>query len=109
MVVLESVLDAIAIGFEIGGLMVLLSSGLIALARWLTVSMPEFWRGTLNLEQKIRSEFGLRLEFGHQIVFALEFFISADIIKSIQAHTFAELAKLGIIVVIRTVLHYSLR
>ena len=103
MVVLESVLDAIAIGFEIGGLIVLVSSGLIALARWLRVSMPEFWRGALNPEQKIR------YEFGHQIVFALEFFISADIIKSIQAPTFAELAKLGIIVIIRTILHYSLR
>jgi len=96
-------LNAIEIGFEVGGLIILMVSGLIALVKWIKTSFTGFRLEATNPEEK------LRLEFGHQIVFALEFFISADIIKSIQAPTFAELAKLGIIVIIRTVLHYSLR
>lgn len=95
--------EAIAIGFEICGLLILIASGLMVIVKWVQTTLPEFWKGAAGPEEK------LRLEFGHQIVFALEFFISADIIKSIQAPSFAELGKLGIIVIIRTVLHYSLR
>ena len=98
-------LNAIEIGFEVGGLIILMISGLIAMVKWARTTFAGF-----NLEvTNLAPEEKLRLEFGHQIVFALEFFISADIIKSIRTPSFAELAQLGIIVIIRTVLHYSLR
>ena len=89
--------------FEACGLVVITVSGVIALIRWFTAALPDIWRGSENPLQELRAA------FGHQIVFALEFFIAADIIRSIEAPTFSELGKLGIIVIIRTVLHYSLR
>lgn len=95
------VLQGLVYGFQIGGLVVLLISGILALVGWLSRA-TQLWH-----ERKPEEE--LRATFGHRIVLALEFFIAADIIASIQAPTFQELAKLGIIVVIRTILHYSLR
>jgi len=95
--------DITALIFEAMGLLVLLSSGTLALFNWFSKSMPQF------IAKKKTPGANLRLEFSHQIVFALEFFIAADIIKSISRPTVEELVKLGIIVVIRTVLHYSLR
>ncbi|MBI2675828.1 MAG: DUF1622 domain-containing protein [Candidatus Aenigmarchaeota archaeon] len=46
--------------------------------------------------------------FTHRIVFALEFFIAADILKTILVPTLEDLIQLAIIVAIRTVLAYFL-
>lgn len=96
-------LRELAVGFEVGGLIVLLLSGTTTLFKWAKRGLPEFWLGERAEEER------LRVDFGRQIVFSLEFFISADIVRSIQAPTFQELGKLAIIVLIRTILHYSLR
>lgn len=50
----------------------------------------------------------IRLDFTSKIVLGLEFFIAADLIKSILEPTFDQLIVLAIIVAIRTVVGYSL-
>jgi uncharacterized membrane protein len=96
------VLNGLALFFEVSGLIVLALSGAIALFQWLKAALPGAWKGSDDPLQELRSS------FSHQIVFALEFFIAGDIIRSIEAPTLQELAKLGAIVIIRTILHYSL-
>ncbi|MGB9936450.1 MAG: DUF1622 domain-containing protein [Methanobacterium sp.] len=50
----------------------------------------------------------IRRDFTLKIVLGLEFFIAADLIKSILEPTFDQLITLAIIVAIRTVVGYSL-
>lgn len=99
---INTAVDGLVLGFEIGGALVLATSGLVALSTWFRQGLPAFWRGEGALERR------LRFAFGHQIVLALEFFIAADIIRSVQAPSFPELGKLAVVVLIRTVLSYSL-
>ena len=102
MISIDSILDAITLFFEIGGVFILLTSAIGALLQWTIKALPSVLTGT-------KPDIELRLTFGHHIVFALEFFIAADLIMTIREPTFQELGKLAITVVIRTVLHYSLR
>lgn len=102
MEIYTAVLNASFIGFQIGGMIVLVSSGLLAMTKWFTTGLARFWSDDKDTEER------LRFAFGHRIVLALEFFIGADIIKSVQNPSFTDLAELGIIVIIRTILHYSL-
>ncbi len=50
----------------------------------------------------------IRLDFTNKIVLALEFFIAADLIKSILQPTLNDVVVLAVIVAIRTVVGYSL-
>jgi len=50
----------------------------------------------------------IRRDFTYKIVLGLEFFIVADLIKSVLEPTFDQLITLAIIVAIRTVVGYSL-
>ncbi len=50
----------------------------------------------------------IRLDFTNKIVLGLEFFIAADLIKSILEPTLNDLIILAVIVAIRTVVGYSL-
>ncbi|CDG65981.1 putative membrane protein [Methanobacterium sp. MB1] len=50
----------------------------------------------------------IRLDFTTKIVLSLEFFIAADLVKSILQPTFNDVILLAIIVAIRTVVGYSL-
>ena len=50
----------------------------------------------------------IRLDFTTKIVLALEFFIAADLIKSIMQPTLSDVVVLAVIVGIRTVVGYSL-
>jgi uncharacterized membrane protein len=50
----------------------------------------------------------IRLDFTTKIVLALEFFIAADLIKSILQPTLNDVVVLAVIVAIRTVVGYSL-
>jgi uncharacterized membrane protein len=59
------------------------------------------------LKKKIRYN-DIRLNLTNKIVFGLEFFIAADILITLVAPSAEELALLGAVVVIRTVLGYFL-
>ena len=50
----------------------------------------------------------IRLDFTNKIVLGLEFFIAADLIKSILEPTLNDVIVLAVIVAIRTVVGYSL-
>jgi len=50
----------------------------------------------------------IRLDFTNKIVLGLEFFIAADLIKSILQPTLNDVVVLAVIVAIRTVVGYSL-
>lgn len=95
------ILKIIALIFEITGTVIVIHGGLVALLRLIRLEI-----GTgLN---KLPAAERLRTAFGQRIVFGLEFFIAGDIIRTIFTPSLIELGKLGGIVVIRTVLHYSL-
>ena len=51
---------------------------------------------------------GLRREFGSYLLLALEFLIAADVVSTISDPTLMEMALLGSIVVIRTVISFFL-
>lgn len=51
---------------------------------------------------------GLRREFGSYLLLALEFLIAADIVRTISDPTLVEMAVLGSIVMIRTVISFFL-
>ncbi|RJQ50917.1 MAG: DUF1622 domain-containing protein [Actinobacteria bacterium] len=50
----------------------------------------------------------IRREFGERILLGLEFFVAADIIRSMVTPGFAELGQLAVIVAIRVALGYFL-
>ena len=47
---------------------------------------------------------GMRLEIGRHIMLGLEFFVAADIVKTLFAPTWDAIGKLGAIILIRTLL-----
>lgn len=96
------ILNILILVFEAAGLIVLFYGGISTFVNWAIQGVKNPWF-------KLKEQTELRFEFGHSIVFALEFFIAADVIRSIEAPSLQELAKLAVIVVIRTILHYSLR
>lgn len=66
--------------------------------------------GVLKIEflRKEKNYRDIRRDFTLKIVLGLEFFIAADLIKSILDPTFNQLITLAIIVLIRTIVGYSL-
>ena len=103
MTVMFNVLDTLTLAFEIAGLLILTISAIIALSQWLG-------RGPRSLLSPDESEEkSIRIEFGHRVVLALEFLIGADIIQTVKDPSFEELGRLAVIVLIRTVLHFSLK
>ena len=80
------------------GALIIFYGGLRAVAGVLTIEV-------LKREKNYND---IRLDFTSKIVLGLEFFIAADLIKSILEPTFSQLIVLAIIVAIRTVVGYSL-
>ena len=91
--------------------------------KW-TPAPSEFWRerrGRAGLTRFLRSELlslrgndvvaarhELRHALGYYLLLGLEFLIAADIIETLLKPTLQDLAALGAIVVIRTLINYSL-
>ena len=99
---LLGILKIIALIFEIIGAIIVIHGGSVALLRWLRL---EFFGSEPD---KLVTAERLRVAFAQLIVLGLEFFIAGDIIRTIFTPSLIELGKLGGIVLIRTVLHYSL-
>ena len=62
----------------------------------------------LKRVEAVRLNDSIRVKLGSYLVLALEFFIAADIIKTIITPTWESVGILGVIVVIRTILSYFL-
>jgi uncharacterized membrane protein len=88
-------------GFEIAGIIVLVIGSMLAFGRYV-VTLIRFRDGP-------RAFRGLRLYLGRSIILGLELLIAADIIHSVAIEpTFASVGVLGLIVLVRTFLSWSL-
>jgi uncharacterized membrane protein len=97
------IIEALAVGLEIAGVFVLAASALIAITQWIG-KLPGAFIGPEEAAER-----SIRIELGDRVILSLEFLIGADIIHTVKNPSFEELAGLAIIVLIRTILHYSLQ
>jgi uncharacterized membrane protein len=94
-------IELIGTGFEIAGIFVLVLGSILAFGRYV-VTIIRFRDGPAAFR-------GLRLYLGRSIVLGLELLIAADIIHSVAIEpTFASVGVLGLIVLVRTFLSWSL-
>jgi uncharacterized membrane protein len=93
--------ELIGSGFELAGIIVLVFGSILAFGRYV-VTLIRFRNGPAAFR-------GLRLYLGRSIVLGLELLIAADIIRSVAIEPiFTSVGVLGLIVLIRTFLSWSL-
>ena len=93
--------ELISSGFELAGIIVLVFGSILAFGRYV-VTLIRFRDSPAAFR-------GLRLYLGRSIVLGLELLIAADIIRSVAIEpTFTSVGVLGLIVLIRTFLSWSL-
>lgn len=94
----EDIITFISLFFSIFGAILILYGGLRAIINVLRVELL-----------KHSSDYNaIRVDFTSKIVLALEFFIAADLIRTVIQPTINEVIVLAVIVAIRTVVGYSL-
>ena len=95
----ETTMEDVARGFEVVGVAVLITGGLIA-----------FGRAAVDLLHHRADTYSrLRSFFGRTILLGLEILVAADLIRTVAVDTsFENVASLGLIVLIRTFLSFSL-
>ena len=94
----EEVMENIAKGFEVVGVAIIVIGGVAAMVNGV--------RGFRNVEQWFVD---VRRSFGRPIILGLEVLVAADIIKTIIVDpSFESVAVLGILVLIRIALSFSL-
>jgi uncharacterized membrane protein len=93
--------ELIGSAFEVAGVAVLVMGSILAFGRYV-VTLIRFRDGPAAYR-------GLRLYLGRSIVLGLELLVAADIIHSVAIDpTFASVGVLGLIVLVRTFLSWSL-
>ena len=93
--------EIIGTAFEVAGVAVLVMGSILAFGRYV-VTLIRFRDGPAAYR-------GLRLYLGRSIVLGLELLVAADIIHSVAIDpTFASVGVLGLIVLVRTFLSWSL-
>lgn len=96
---LHSFIEYSATGIEIIGILIILIGGLLSLGRYLFKKQGE----------NFRSFRIIREELGRAILLGLEFLVAADIIATVVFDaTMEQILKLGLIVLIRTFLSFTL-
>src|SRR6266487_2893775 len=94
-------IELIGTGFELVGIVVLVIGSILAFGRYV-VTLIRFRDGPAAFR-------GLRLYLGRSIVLGLELLVAADIIRSVAIDpTFVSVGVLGLIVLVRTFLSWSL-
>ena len=97
----KQTVELIGTGFEIAGIIVLVLGSILAFGRYV-VTLIRFRDGPAAFR-------GLRLYLGRSIVLGLELLVAADIIRSVAIDpTFVTVGVLGLIVLVRTFLSWSL-
>jgi uncharacterized membrane protein len=94
----QDIITYISLFLSSFGAILIVYGGLRAIFRVIKV---ELWNKSSNYNS-------IRIDFTSKIVLALEFFIAADLIKTIIQPTLNEVIVLAVIVAIRTVVGYSL-
>lgn len=95
------VLDHLAMGVNVIGIVVILIGVFLALFKYLK-NIFIFHNNLIRLNELIR------FEFSSYLIFGLEFFIASDVIRTIVIPSWTTLGMLGSIVIIRTILSYFL-
>jgi uncharacterized membrane protein len=98
----STIVELLAKGFDLGGLAALLTGSIVALVVYLRhiIAHP----GEQSLAYR-----GLRQGFGRAILVGLELLVAADIIRTVTIEpTFQSVGVLGLIVLVRTFLSWSL-
>ena len=94
-------IELIAMAFELVGVGILILGSIIAFVHYL-VTLIRSWKNHMAYRD-------LRLDLGRAILVALELLIVADIIRSVAIDpSFASVGVLGLIVLVRTFLSWSL-
>ena len=94
----QDIITYVSLFFSIFGAVIIVYGGLRAIISILKV---EIFRKSLNYNT-------IRADFTSKIVIALEFFIAADLIRTVIQPTLDEVIILAVIVAIRTVVGYTL-
>lgn len=97
---IKSLLDLIALGFELTGVAAILFG---ALTTFFSV-----FSGFFRKNKHLLLIDHLRLELGRSIALGLEFFVAGDLIKTVVTPDYYQIGMLSILVIIRTVLTYFL-
>lgn len=97
---LYTILTAIKQGLALLGALVILTGAIYALVQFIKSVWAEKPR-LLNFDS-------IRLDLGRTIILGLEFIIAADVIETTTAPDYYALGILGLLVVIRTFLNFSL-
>jgi uncharacterized membrane protein len=93
--------ELIGSAFEVVGIVVLVLGSILAFGRYVVT--------LIRLRDGPAAFRGLRLYMGRSIVLGLELLVAADIIRSVAIDpTFASVGVLGLIVLVRTFLSWSL-
>jgi uncharacterized membrane protein len=94
----QYIITYISLFFSIFGAILIIYGGLRAI---ITIFKVEIFKKSSNYNT-------IRADFTSKIVLALEFFIAADLIRTVIQPTLDEVIILAVIVAIRTVVGYSL-
>ena len=96
---LTLILQYIAEFFTVLGVIILIISGIKSFIKLMKIELLK--NSNIDFDE-------LKLYFASRIIFALDFFIAADLIKCVTEPDITRLATLAIIVAIRTITSYSL-
>jgi uncharacterized membrane protein len=94
----QDIITYVSLFFSIFGAVIIVYGGLRAI---ISIFKVEIFRRSLNYNT-------IRADFTSKIVIALEFFIAADLIRTVIQPTLDEVIILAVIVAIRTVVGYTL-
>ncbi len=96
----KSLIGVIAYGIEAFGVLIIIIGSVVATVRFL---------GGLSSGQAHASYSAYRVAVGRAIILGLEFLIAGDVVRTvIVSHTLTDVAVLGLIVVVRAFLSFTL-
>ncbi len=99
----EHILSTVSVGVGIAGVVVIVWGVILGIVKWAQVEI-QFLRHRDASKQKLL----LRQQLGSSLLLGLEFLIAADVIRTVVQPSLEEVAVLGGIVAIRTVISYFL-
>lgn len=100
-----TITGAVELGFDIAGLLALIIGTLVSLLSFIR-ALARGRRESANTTDSYRA---LRAGLGNAILLGLELLVASDIVRSVAANpSFASIGVLGLIVVVRTFLSWSL-
>jgi uncharacterized membrane protein len=99
MINIESIVNWLALVFSMLGVVIVIIAGITAFYQYLKLKFPKKTEIDFNL---------IRKNFVEQILLSLEFFVGADLMRTIAAPTLNEIGILAAIVGIRIAFQFSL-